>query len=396
MVSMKGLPQFKDLTRTVDERSLRNLVEQEHKVGGGEVQAWWNDFTKKRGHKDMPNMLTPPTGNLKTNKNAIHPDPEINRVREYSLSLPENTTSGLFDACDGCSTKECRLLCNGKSGSYRYQSAENAKQTRGAAFYDNPTYAAAKMVLEVQSAVNHHAFRGEHVGFRGNLWQDHNWTADEGIAPVLIGDFEAPPKNWRGPKEGESVPAVRHSNYTKETMNRLLVAHETGIDTHGYKTYHVAYSTHANTPAGRIDQGLELGHTFAQPVWHEPEVDQFVFEDKTGKRSRSGPAFSGDTYDWRAGDKNVQPSMADGSGAFALLENKIVPNLAKFVGQATPRSFVKPQDPDAPVGGRLGIPSKYASQETKERLGEILGKARRGPSSPISRNHISEQFGIKE
>jgi len=396
------LPKYHDIVGGVDEASLRQTIAREQATG--DVQNWWESFIRSKDHpvtgtgKDLT-MLTASSDNLKLAKNQNPKNPDIvRRTKELGLSIPEHTTSGLFDACAGCSTEECKITCNGKSGHYSQWAADRAKQTRGAAIVNNPQFAMAKVILELKRAVNSNAFAGVHTALRMNMWNDYNYTQNKGIAPVLIGDFADPPSNWQGDPSGASEPAAKHTNYTKETMNRVLLPGETGIDKHGYdKNYHVAYSTHNHTPARRVEQGLDLGHSLATPVWGQVRkgTNFFAFQDKEGNRV-IGNSFSGDEYDDRSSDSVVQPSMKSGSGAFSLLSNKLVPNMAQMEGRSTEASFIRPQDPDAPVGSKRGIPSKYASEETKQRLGEVTKSGKTISPRTISwnrRNINSAQFG---
>ena len=402
IVHAPKLPTYHDIIGGLDEAGLRQTIAREQATG--DVQNWWESFIKDKGHpvrgtnKDLT-MLTASSDNLKLAKNQNLGNPDtVRRTQELGLSIPEHTTSGLFDACAGCSTEECRITCNGKSGHYSQWPAERAKQTRGAAIVNNPQFAMAKVILEAKRAVNSNAYAGMHTALRMNMWNDYNYTKNKGLAPVLIGDFEEPPRNWQGDSSGALEPAIKHTNYTKETMNRVLLPGETGIDKHGYdKNYHVAYSTHNRTPARRVEQGLDLGQSLATPVWGKVRsgTNFFAFQDKENNRV-IGKSFSGDEYDDRSSDSIVQPAMQSGEGAFSLLSNKSVPNMKQMEGRSTEASFIRPQDPDAPVGSKLGIPSKYASEETKQRLGEVTktGKTISPRTIPWNRRNInSDQFG---
>jgi len=341
--------------------------------GQDKVQKDWDLFKKShplKGGRGLQ-MISGSQGpgskekawqNAKILKNAEHSDPRIRATHQMGMALAHADTSGIFDSCSGCRTPECTALCNAESGHAGIGNPEDntvlkAQKIRSAYWAENPQFAGALAIMESRKGARSARTHGMIPVLRGNMWSDVPWH-ETTIAGPWIHDF-----NIRGSRDNEAIglardyPYLTHSNYTKQTMNRVLRPGEREPDYNAPANYKLTGSISEQTPVERVAQRLAAGKTAQAVVWatkKQQKPTQWDMVDRHGNR-QTFPSYDADTHDVRFLDKNLGHE-----GKVGLLRHKLTPGFKKSEYKAGPSSFVRPINPDAPAGSREGIPAKYA------------------------------------
>ena len=355
---MAKLPSLTDIVNSVSESEYRQAMQDPLKV-----EKDWNKFKTSRGAgaglsmiSDMDPRKT--SGNRKIAKNATHSSLVVSHTHQMGMSLAQATSSGSFDACAGCRTPECTKLCNATGGHMARpnSAAELAKQTRSAYWAENPQFAGALAVQQTRDGARSSRALGLIPAVRSNMWSDVPWHRTT-LAGPWIADFNEP-----GSTDREAIglakthPMLTHTNYTKETMNRVLRPGEREPEDSAPSNYKLTGSISEQTPVERVRQRLTSGRTAQEVVWggrKKTKPTSWTMEDSSGARE-TFPAYDSDTYDARMHDE----AFGYG-GQVGLLRHK--QTKGGYHGmEASNSSFVRPLDPDAPVGSPTGIPKKYA------------------------------------
>jgi len=339
--------------------------------GQDKIQKDWYSFKTSRGGGAGLEMISGSRGpgpkerawqNAKILKNAEHSDPRVRATHQMGMALAHADTSGIFDSCSGCRTPECTALCNAESGHAGIGEPENntvlkAQKIRSAYWAENPQFAGALAIMESRKGARSARTHGMIPVLRGNMWSDVPWH-ETTIAGPWIHDF-----NIKGSRDTEAIglardyPYLTHSNYTKQTMNRVLRPGEREPDYDAPANYKLTGSISEQTPVERVAQRLAAGKTAQAVVWAkdgQPKPDPWIMQDNFKNRGTFS-AYDADTHDVRFLDKDL------GHGAkVGLLRHKLTPGFRKSGYKAGPSSFVRPMNPDAPVGSPEGIPAKYA------------------------------------
>lgn len=339
--------------------------------GQSKVQKDWDLFKRSRGGGAGLQMISGSQGpgpkerawqNAKILKNAEHPDSRVRATHQMGMALAHADTSGIFDSCSGCRTPECTALCNAESGHAGIGPAEDnsvlkAQKIRSAYWGENPQFAGALAIMESRKGARSARSQGMIPVIRGNMWSDVPWHQTT-IAGPWVHDF-----NVKGSRDTEAIglardyPYLTHSNYTKQTMNRVLRPGEREPDYNAPANYKLTGSISEQTPVERVAQRLAAGKTAQAVVWAkegQQKPEQWDMVDRHGNR-QTFPAYDADTHDVRFLDE----AMGHG-GKVGLLRHKITPGFKKSGYEAGPSSFVRPINPDAPIGSAEGIPTKYA------------------------------------
>lgn len=371
----KKLPSLTDIVNSVSESEYRSAMENPLKV-----EKDWNDFKKSRGSgagltmiSDMDPRKT--SANRKIAKNASHSELLVSHTHQMGMSLAQATSSGSFDACAGCRTPECTKLCNATGGHMARpnSAAELAKQTRSAYWAENPQFAGALAVQQTRSGARASRELGLIPAIRSNMWSDVPWHRTT-LAGPWVADFDQPGSADMGAIGlAKTHPLLTHTNYTKETMNRMLRPGEGEPEDSAPSNYTLTGSISEQTPVGRVQQRAAAGRTSQAVVWagtKQAKPSSWTMEDSSGARG-TFPAYDSDTYDARMHDE----SFGHG-GKVGLLRHK--QTKGGYHGMAaTNSSFVHPLDPDAPVGSPTGIHAGYSEVKML----------------PVRRKLNSEQFG---
>lgn len=392
---MAKLPSLTDIINSVSEseynqaRSTRNNQRA--------VRADWNKFKVSRGGGAGLTMVsglgteTEGAGfNAKIAKNAAHPHSKINVVHEMGVSLAHATTSGIFDACAGCKTAECEKLCNASSGhagigpkgggapTIENNAVLRAQHIRSSYWAENPQFAGALTIMQARKGASAARADGLVPALRFNMWSDVHLPSTT-LAGPLVHDLSA-----LGKKDPEAIgaaknaPMLTHTNYTKRTMNRVLRPGEKEFDADNPKNYIETGSISEQTPVKRVQQRIDAGKTAQAPVYATPSQEKpstWTMQDSHGNRGTF------ESYDADAHDARFRDIDLGHGGQVGLLRHKITPAFRESGYTSGPSSFVRPLDPDAPVGSPTGIPAQYA-QTTPVSVG-------RKPSKKLN----SDQFG---
>jgi hypothetical protein len=301
--------------------------------------------------------------NTKILKNLEHPDPRVRATHQMGMSLAHADTSGIFDSCSGCRTPECTTLCNAESGHAGIGSPENnaviqAQKIRSAYWAENPQYAGALAIMESRKGARLARSSGMIPVLRGNMWSDVPWHQTTMAGP-WIHDF-----NIKGSRDNEAIglakayPYLTHSNYTKQTMNRVLRPGEREFDYDVPANYRLTGSISEQTPVERVRQRVDAGKTAQAVVWAkdgQKKPKQWDMVDRHGNR-QTFSTYDSDTHDVRFLDEY----MGHG-GKVGLLRHKITPGFRRSGYKAGPSSFIRPLNPDASIGSAEGIPTKYSN-----------------------------------
>lgn len=358
-------PLLQDIVNTVPESDYRDAM-----ANIEDVQAHWDKFKVEHGSGPDLTMISgiqPDTQwNLKVSKNAMHPSEAVRASHQMGMSLSPGDTSGGLETCGNCRTAQCTAICNAFSGKGGIAggSVQRAQLTRTEYWKQHPQFAGALAVSESRRGAAMARAIGRIPVLRTNMWSDVNW-AKTNLRGPWIEDFE----EIAGPRRAEGVaanyPLLSHSNYTKETANRVLRAGENEPEVGLPSNYFLTMSVSEQTPVERVRQRHESGRTSRAVVWAtqtQEKPTEWTMVDRSTDRE-TFPSFDADILD------AVMHDRAIGNVGVGLLRQKQTKGLRTLVGQMTPSSMVRPIDPDAPVGSRTGIPVKYASPQTIEELG---------------------------
>jgi len=390
-------PALQDIVNSVSEAEYRQAIAEPRKV-----MADWDKFKTSRGAGAGLTMISDidpeaKSTNLKIAKNASHPNELIRATHEMGMSLANADTSGLFEGCHGCRTPECTALCNSHSGHYGMPkgSANKAKLVRSAYWAENPQFAGALAVLQSRRGARAAREIGMIPAMRSNMWTDVPWHKTT-LAGPWIADFEG-----KGSTDPEATglakqhPLMTHSNYTKETMNRVLRPGEKEPEADAPSNYILTGSISEQTPTKRVQQRHDAGLTTQAALWlgeDDPKPERWTMRDAHGNEAEFH-LYDADAYDARLHDTALGHAGQTGG-----LRGKRTKGLESLVGKATESSFIRPVHPDIPVGQPGGIPKKYASPDViqRQKIRGILDSTPQGASSRV-RNHMSgQQFGESE
>lgn len=362
---MPKLPSLTDIVNSVKESEY--IQPTLTTKGRQAVRDDWNAFKVARGGGKGLTMISgiDPSDaafNAKIAKNAKHPDPRVAAVHEMGMSLAHATTSGIFDSCAGCKTAECEKLCNAESGHAGIGPATDnvvlrAQKIRSAYWGENPQNAGALAIMQSRTGARNARAEGLVPVMRGNMWSDVPWHQTNMAGPWvhdLTISGKADPEAIGAAK---SSPMLTHSNYTKRTMNRELRPGEKEFDADNPSNYYETGSISEQTPTRRVAQRLEAGKTAQAPVWATPsqvKPDSWVMQDTHMSRQQF-PSYDADSYDARYLDTSL-----GNAGKVGLLRFKRTPAFKATGYKAGPSSFIRPLNPDAPVGSPEGIPKEFA------------------------------------
>ena len=397
------LPTLQDIVNSVSESEYRSAIARPK-----EVMDDWDLYKKSRGSgKDLAMISdTDPTvksTNLKIAKNASHPNELVRSTLEMGMSLSNATSSGRFEGCSGCRTPQCTALCNSKSGHYGMLggSAEKAKQTRSGYWADNPQFAGALAVIQSRRGARSARDLGMVPALRTNMWVDVPWHKTT-LAGPWIHDF-----NEKGSTDSGAVglakehPLLTHTNYTKETMNRVLRPGEKEPEADAPPNYYLTGSISEQTPTKRVKQRHDAGLTSQVALWlgkKDPKPERWVMEDAHGNQEEFH------LYDADDSDARLHDASRGFAGQTGGLRVKETAGLKEMLGTVSENHFVRPVRPDIPVGQPGGIPLKYASPDVLQRQAAWRETADSSPVFNIPgaaemakrnrRSHVnSEQFG---
>jgi hypothetical protein len=373
---VKDLPTMEEVVNSVPTSDYEDAIS-----NAPDVMAHWNRFKVERGGGrglDMISGVIPGKDyNTKISKNATHSSMLVASTHQMAMSLAQGSTSGLMETCGGCRTPGCTSICNGSSGKMAINSgdntAERAKQIRTAYWSEHPQMAGALAVIQSRQGAAAARSIGMIPALRTNMWQDVDWTKTN-----LRGPWIDSMEENAGPHRAEGIaqdfPLMSHTNYTKDTFNRNLRPGESEPDAKFPRNYSITGSVSELTPMQRIRDRLAAGGTMHGVFWAtktQPKPSEITMEDRSGDRE-TFPAFDADNMD------AIMHNRAIGNVGIGMLRHKQTAGLRELEGNATTSSMVRPIDPDAPVGSRTGIPTKYATEELIAR-----SKMATGPSTPI-------------
>lgn len=374
----KGTPPLQDIINSVSESDYRDAI-----ANIADVQAHWNAYKRERGGGEGLTMISGITPgkdwNTKISKNAAHPHPAVRAAHQMGMSLSPGETSGMVETCAGCRTAQCSAICNAYSGKGAIPGGpvQRAQHIRTSYWVDHPQHAGALAVHESKQGAAMARSIGMIPILRANMWSDIN-IARTTLRGPWVEDFEEKAGPHRGEGLAQEYPLMTHSNYTKETSNRVLREGEKEPEEGLPSNYKLTMSISEQTPVKRVQQRYESGRTSRAVVWATPTQEkpqEWTMEDRAGRGTF--PSFDADILDAVALDKEI------GNEGVGLLRQKQTAGLRTLKGQMDNTSMVRPLDPDAPVGSRTGIPKDYASPEFIEQASKVTDRARltAGPSS---------------
>jgi hypothetical protein len=370
---MAKLPSLTDIINSVSESEYNQAMSTRNSR-----QAVFKDWNKFKTSKIIPGYnkpggkgLTMVSGmdpdddafNAKIAKNATHPNSKINVVHEMGVSLAHADTSGIFDACAGCKTAECEKLCNAESGhgGIHKEGKDNAviraQKIRSAYWAENPQFAGALTIMQARKGASAARAEGLVPAIRFNMWSDVHLPSTTLAGPFIHDLSGLGKKDPEAIGAAKMVPMLTHTNYTKRTMNRVLRPGEKEFDADNPKNYIETGSISEQTPVKRVQQRVGAGKTAQAPVWATPsqvKPNTWTMQDSHGNRG----TFK--SYDADASDSRFLDEELGYGGQVGLLRHKLTPAFRESNYKAGPSSFVRPLDPDAPVGSPTGIPKKYA------------------------------------
>lgn len=379
-----GLRTLEEHINSVPEEDYRDAI-----ANPMDVLDHWNIYKQTKspqGYKggpgltmvsDISPMSNPKSSNHKLSMNASNPNHIIRNSWEMGVALSHADTSGVLDVCGSCRTPQCTALCNGRSGHYAVSpdskagGASRAQQLRTNYWADYPQMAGALTVIQARSGAREAQSMGLIPILRANMYQDVD-LPNTTLGGPLVHDFNEI-AGTRAEGLSSQFHMLEHSNYTKNTMNRALKPGESEPDANYPDNYNVTASASETTPIKRIMQRHAAGGTTHVPFWASSKGEKpssVTLEDKHGDRG-TFPMFNADNMD------AVMHNKALGNTGIGAMGLKMVPGMKDIEGKMTPSSFIRPLDPDAPVGSPMGIPEKYASPETKEKLGVVQKPTRK-------------------
>jgi len=192
---------------------------------------------------------------------------------------------------------------------------------------------------------------------RFNMWSDVHLPSTT-LAGPFIHDLSAlGKKDPEAIGAAKSAPMLTHSNYTKRTMNRVLRPGEKEFDADNPANYIETGSISEQTPVKRVQQRIDAGKTAQAPVYATPSQEKpstWTMQDSHGNRG-TFKSYDADESDTRFLDIDLGHG-----GKVGLLRHKLTPAFRESDYKSGPSSFVRPLDPDAPVGSPTGIPAQYA------------------------------------
>lgn len=367
---MAKLPSLTDVINSVSESEYRQAINNRT-----EVFKDWNKFKTSKiipgYNKPGGNTLSMVSGmdpeeiafNAKMAKNAAHPNSKINVVHQMGVSLAHADTSGLFDACAGCKTAECAKLCNAESGhgGIHKEGKDNAviraQRIRSAYWAENPQFAGALTVMQARKGARNARAEGMVPAIRFNMWSDVHLPSTTLAGPFVHDLSELGAKDPEAEGAAKYAPMLTHTNYTKRTMNRVLRPGEKEFDADNPTNYVETGSISEQTPVKRVQQRIDAGKTAQAPVYATPSQKKpstWTMQDSHGNRG----TFK--SYDADESDVRFRDAELGYSGQVGLLRHKLTPAFRESDYKSGPSSFVRPLDPDAPVGSPTGIPAQYA------------------------------------
>lgn len=372
----KRLKSLREIVNSVSEHEYRTAINNPLKV-----LSDWDKFKVDKGGGRFLTMITDidprdRASNSKIGKNRNSEHLMIRQTHQMSMALAQADSSGVFEACHGCRTKQCSLLCNARSGHMRIEhgTAERAKKIRSMYWAENPQFAGALAVIESRKGALLAGSLGLIPIIRSNTWSDVPWYLTT-LAGPWIHDFTQDNADFIG--LAAEYPMLSHSNYTKHTASRNLKPGEKEPDEAAPPNYYMTLSINENTPVARIRARIASGRTAIAVVWATPNTplpQEWTMVDRWGKRE-TFPCYNANLDDARIHDAEV------GRHGVGLLTKKTVNNLPLFKGMAEVSSFIRPIDPDAPVGSKFGIPKEYAKSE-HIRVGTLSEEVSEQPVQP--------------
>ncbi len=367
---MAKLPSLTDIINSVSEAEYRSAINNRKTV-----MKDWNTFKTSKiipGYNEPGGKsLTMVSGmdpddvafNAKMAKNAAHPNSKINIVHQMGVSLSHAGTSGLFDACAGCKTTECEKLCNSESGrgGIHKEGMDNvtlrAQRIRSAYWAENPQFAGALTVMQARRGAANARAEGMVPAMRFNMWSDVHLPSTT-LAGPFVYDLEGlGSQDPEATGAAKHAPMLTHTNYTKRTMNRVLRPGEKEFDADNPSNYIETGSISNQTPVKRVQQRVDVGKTAQAAVYaKETQVkpSTWTMQDSQGNRG----TFK--SYDADQSDTRFLDETLGYGGQVGLLRHKLTPAFRESGYTSGPSSFIRPIDPDAPVGSPTGIPAQYA------------------------------------
>lgn len=370
---MAKLPSLTDIINSVSEAEYNQAMSSRDAR-----KAVFDDWNKFKTSKIIPGYHKPGGGtlemvsgmdpdkvafNAKIKKNAAHPNSKINVVHQMGVSLSHAGTSGLFDACAGCKTAECEKLCNSESGrgGMHKEGKDNvvlrAQRIRSAYWAENPQFAGALTVMQARRGASNARAAGMVPALRFNMWSDVHLPSTTLAGPLVYDLEELGSKDPEAIGAAKHAPMLTHTNYTKRTMNRVLRPGEKEFDVDNPSNYIETGSISEQTPVKRVQQRIDAGKTAQAPVYAtktQEKPSTWTMQDSHGNRG----TFK--SYDADSSDVRFRDIELGYGGQVGLLRHKVTPAFRESGYTSGPSSFVRPLDPDAPVGSPTGIPAQYA------------------------------------
>lgn len=353
----RDTPTLQEIVNSVSEADYRDAIS-----NIADVQAHWDKFKVDQGSGEGLTMISgihpDEKWNLKVGKNASHPNPIIRATHQMGMSLSPGESGGI-ETCSNCRTAQCTAICNAYSGKGAIPggSVQRAQETRTSYWREHPQFAGALAVHESARGSAMARAIGMIPALRTNMWSDVNW-AKTNLRGPWIEDFEEKAGS-RAEGLAKDYPLLTHTNYTKETANRILRPGEEEPEVGLPTNYSLTMSISDQTPVQRVRQREASGRTSRAVIWATPsqeKPDKWVMEDTSGDRETFN-SFDADVLDAVMHDSTI------GNRGVGLLRQKQTRGLESLKGQMGRSSMVKPLDPDAPVGSRTGVPLPYASSE---------------------------------
>lgn len=286
--------------------------------------AQFAKFAKSRGAAETLNLLTAPSANRKTAKNAKSSNPMARASLQATLALAPSDTSGIVDTCGHCSTPGCRENCLSDSWQSSGDAQQRAQRIRTEFAAEHTDWFLAHL-RDQQRAHAEVAYANQlHPVIRRNTFSDIPWHRLP-TSPILIGEYEERPSGIYIPKELQHLPGMTTSEYSKDNMRGVVGDKEEKIP---YKSVHITPSVSELTTTARVQEVLESGRNVAVPVAKKPKdpIPEFMTIEDTQGNSLTAATMNMDEDDARWADRQrgrlgvltEKKKGPFGSGAYAL------------------------------------------------------------------------------